>query len=52
MEFPNKASDTVEIHVKMSRDELADLLHDMNHDITAEDPYQATEDFMDYLKGL
>jgi len=53
MEFVNgNKPSTVEIHVKMSRGELENILFDMRDGCTAEDPYAATEEFMTYLKGL
>lgn len=53
MEFVNgDKPNTVEIHVKMTREELDDILSDMRSGCTATNPYAATEELTTYLKGL
>lgn len=51
MEFVRKPEE-VEIHVKMTRTELGHIVADMRDGATRDDPYEATREFMDYLKGL
>lgn len=53
MEFiGNEKPEMVEVHVKMTRTELIKVLSDIESGEACTDPYAATKDFMDYLKGL
>lgn len=52
MEIVNPRSPEVEIHVKMTRKELEDLVSDMDAECTNSNPYDVTEDFMNYLRRL
>lgn len=49
---PGERPETVEIHVKITREELGQLYCDMRSDCTSSNPYDVTEDFMNYLKEL
>lgn len=52
MEIIKPPSEWIEIHVKMTRTELANLVDDMEGDCTNSNPFMSTEEFLTYLKGL
>ena len=52
MEIVSKSPELVEIHVKVTRQELDQLRSDMDADCTASDPYPVTLEFYNYLSSL
>lgn len=52
MEIIGDKQGTVEVHVKLTRRELEDIISDMDSDTTRKDPYVVTEEFLSYLKRL
>jgi hypothetical protein len=44
--------DMVEIHVKVTREELGMLVRDMKQDCTNSDPYAVTREFLNHIASL
>lgn len=54
MEFMNErdVEAIVEIHVKLTREELESLVYDMENGFVISNPYTVTHDFFNYLQRL
>lgn len=52
MEIVRDSDAKVEIHVEMTRDELAKLVSDMRSGCTGSNPYDVTAEFLNYLRTL
>lgn len=48
MEFPGKQDESIEIHVKVTRDELEMLISDIDSGAF----YNCTTEFLEYLRSL